>query len=267
MSNIRNDGIEGFAELFRALANPSWLRIFLRLATCCEPGVRCGGEERLRACVGEVGRDLGIAPSTVSHQSRVEKKGIPRMSNGCSDKPQQADCCPTGGCCSPSPAATGKWKTVVFVLIVLAAVGVAAHSLLTRPSSAPPGGAAAEAQAALAALEGVSAALAEHDFLFVILPDVDDDAAAQAAGHVAAAVASIQAKGVRVGTLTLSREDIEFVDAAEAFAVDTFPAVVALKKGCGRAVVQGEITEASLLRAYAEACAPACGSGSGPCCP
>jgi ArsR family transcriptional regulator len=54
--------------VFRALSNPQRLRIFLRLAACCGPGVCCGADiAEARRCVGELGRDLGIAASTVSH--------------------------------------------------------------------------------------------------------------------------------------------------------------------------------------------------------
>lgn len=56
--------------MFKALSNPNRLRIFLRLASCCPPkpvqgiGLRSG---EACACVGDLGRDLGIVPSTVSH--------------------------------------------------------------------------------------------------------------------------------------------------------------------------------------------------------
>jgi ArsR family transcriptional regulator len=56
--------------MFKALSNPNRLRIFLKLSTCCPPKRK--GSIPLRsgeacACVGELGKDLGIVPSTVSH--------------------------------------------------------------------------------------------------------------------------------------------------------------------------------------------------------
>ncbi len=51
--------------MFRALANPHRLGIFLDLASCCRPGEACAPDAR--SCVGELGGDLGLAPSTVSH--------------------------------------------------------------------------------------------------------------------------------------------------------------------------------------------------------
>ncbi len=52
--------------MFKALANPHRLRIFIRLAQCCtEPG--CCDIHSISTCVGDLGADLGIVPSTVSH--------------------------------------------------------------------------------------------------------------------------------------------------------------------------------------------------------
>ncbi|MBI5636991.1 MAG: helix-turn-helix transcriptional regulator [Nitrospinae bacterium] len=56
------------AAAFGALSNPHRLEAFLRLLDCCPPGTACSidsGEAAL--CVGELGKGLGIAPSTLSH--------------------------------------------------------------------------------------------------------------------------------------------------------------------------------------------------------
>jgi len=52
--------------MFKALGNPHRLAIFQRLITCCEPGTVCVMDAAMRT-VGEIGEDLSIAPSTVSH--------------------------------------------------------------------------------------------------------------------------------------------------------------------------------------------------------
>ena len=59
--------------MFKALANPHRLRLFRRLVSCCEPGTRCraGASTSASACVGALGAELDIAPSTVSHHIRV----------------------------------------------------------------------------------------------------------------------------------------------------------------------------------------------------
>ena len=82
MSNYRDTQIRQFAEVFKALSNPNRLRMFLHLATCCVPGtvtsVDAGTETS--ACVGDLGRDLDIVPSTVSHHIKeLHRAGLIRM--------------------------------------------------------------------------------------------------------------------------------------------------------------------------------------------
>jgi ArsR family transcriptional regulator len=66
MSNNESD-IEQLAAKFKALSNPQRLRIFLRLATYCLPGCCASKPASIRRCVGDLGSDLGLAASTVSH--------------------------------------------------------------------------------------------------------------------------------------------------------------------------------------------------------
>lgn len=66
-SGFRAKGGEDLARALKALANPHRLAILTRLVGCCAPGTVCRGDMRRLPCVGELGRDLGIVPSTVSH--------------------------------------------------------------------------------------------------------------------------------------------------------------------------------------------------------
>ncbi len=88
MSNCLNTNVAKFAEMFKALSNPNRLKIFLRLISCCQPGTRseiktfinCGIESKGCACVGELGEDLGIVPSTISHHIKeLRQAGLIRM--------------------------------------------------------------------------------------------------------------------------------------------------------------------------------------------
>lgn len=71
MSNNTTLGVERFAEMFKALSNPNRLRIFMRLVSCCVPGtttdIQVDTDSEGCACVGDLGKDLGIVPSTISH--------------------------------------------------------------------------------------------------------------------------------------------------------------------------------------------------------
>jgi ArsR family transcriptional regulator len=84
MSNYRAKNIEKFAEMFKALSNPNRLKIFLRLVSCCQPGtitsIKNSAEPEGCACVGELGQDLGIVPSTISHHIKeLRQAGLIRM--------------------------------------------------------------------------------------------------------------------------------------------------------------------------------------------
>jgi DNA-binding transcriptional ArsR family regulator len=84
MSNSQKEAVHRWAEVFKALANPNRLQIFLRLVSCCPPGTKCSSGAAISRCVGELGQDLEIDPSTVSHHLkelrraeliRVERRG------------------------------------------------------------------------------------------------------------------------------------------------------------------------------------------------
>lgn len=81
MSNYRSK--VHLAEIFKALSNPHRLEIFYRLSTCCEPGTACS-IDATRMCVSDIGSDMDIAASTLSHHIkeltragllRTERKG------------------------------------------------------------------------------------------------------------------------------------------------------------------------------------------------
>ena len=79
MSNYKKDEVHRFAEVFKALSNPNRLHIFLRLVSCCPPGTKCI-TDAAGQCVGDLGRDLEIDPSTVSHHLKeLRRSGLIRM--------------------------------------------------------------------------------------------------------------------------------------------------------------------------------------------
>jgi len=84
MSNYQDEDIQKFAEIFKALSNPNRLKIFLRLISCCQPGALTTIKESVEpegcACVCELGQDLGIVPSTISHHIKeLRQAGLIRM--------------------------------------------------------------------------------------------------------------------------------------------------------------------------------------------
>ncbi len=66
MSNYRTDD-NTLSSAFKALSNPNRLAIFRRLLTCCEIGTSCELEQCMKVVVGDLGKDINIAASTLSH--------------------------------------------------------------------------------------------------------------------------------------------------------------------------------------------------------
>ena len=65
MSKYNNHPLAQLSDIFKALGNPTRLQIFLRLASWSRSGNT--SEKKRGNYVGELGRDLAVAPSTLSH--------------------------------------------------------------------------------------------------------------------------------------------------------------------------------------------------------
>jgi DNA-binding transcriptional ArsR family regulator len=74
MSNNKDKKLEEFADIFKALSNPNRLKIFKQLTSCCTPGTVCVLDSSNTAFVGELGKQVDIAPSTVSHHIKELKR-------------------------------------------------------------------------------------------------------------------------------------------------------------------------------------------------
>ena len=81
MSNVLNTDIQRLAEIFNALSNPHRLSIFIRLACrSTTRGTDGTPDDQVCECVGALGKDLGIAPPTVSHHIKeLYRAGLIRM--------------------------------------------------------------------------------------------------------------------------------------------------------------------------------------------
>jgi DNA-binding transcriptional ArsR family regulator len=81
MSKYDNYDAHRYAAMFKALSNPHRLNVFMRLASsCCLEGQSCSGDDQICECVGVLGKDLGISPSTVSHHLKeLQRSGLIKM--------------------------------------------------------------------------------------------------------------------------------------------------------------------------------------------
>jgi len=80
MSNNRTISLHGYADMFKALSNPNRLQIFLSLTRCCQPGTVCSTEDIGVRCVGDLGAEVNIAASTLSHHIKeLHRAGLIEM--------------------------------------------------------------------------------------------------------------------------------------------------------------------------------------------
>lgn len=90
MSNYQTIESDKIAESFKALSNPNRLQIFQRLLTCCEPGTVCSSDTLTSLCVGELGEELDVAPSTLSHHIKeLQRAGLIKTLR----KGKNVECC------------------------------------------------------------------------------------------------------------------------------------------------------------------------------
>ncbi len=66
--------------MFKALSNPNRLQIFLQLTQCCTPGTVCQEDDINVRCVGDLGSNLDVAASTLSHHIKeLHRAGLINM--------------------------------------------------------------------------------------------------------------------------------------------------------------------------------------------
>jgi len=76
---VESADLEWLADVFKALSHPHRLRIFLRLAASCPAQSRHGQPPESPLGVGDLGEDLDLAPSTLSHHIKeLRQAGIIR---------------------------------------------------------------------------------------------------------------------------------------------------------------------------------------------
>lgn len=185
-------------------------------------------------------------------------------------------------------------KLAIFILVLSAAAAVAVHSFLgksgsstdspaqqftaithgespTAPAAQNPGGNDVQEESksvvcgiTLDSMAALNQVAADKDFVFILLPGESKEAAQAAAKKVDEALKKISAKGVRVASFTLGKDAQDYAELVKGLSIESLPSIVALGRGCGAAVVSGEVTEAKLLRAFVLASTPSCGTPCGP---
>jgi len=80
MSKYENKALEEAASVFKALSNDNRLKIFLRVAKCCMPGSTDYEAAPAGCCVGDLGKDIAVSPSTLSHHLKeLNRSGLVQL--------------------------------------------------------------------------------------------------------------------------------------------------------------------------------------------
>ena len=176
------------------------------------------------------------------------------------------------------------WKIAGFTLGILLIAAATTYALTTRNSAASSGPLtngtvpsistntvkSAPSTMGIGDLkwtQNLTAKFTNHDFIFVILPENDSNSTETLINRVSDAAAKIEARGVRVETITLSPDDPEFSITLQRLAIGQLPAVLAISITGNGAIMTGDITEGKLLQTYLTASQPVCvPGGSSGCC-
>ena len=223
----------------------------------------------------------------------------------CATEDAAATCCqPEAGnvssCCNPGEASWKKGKTLVSVIIIMAAIGVGANSFLSGNSAQSYTTVPAKSFSAglteiptvtaensyqgkpqtkpeeislnrvLDSLQSLDTLAADKDVVFLVLPGEAQISSLAIPKQLGTVANNLWKSGQKVAVFTLKSSSPDHNQLVRHFSVKTFPSVVILGRQGSASAVAGDITEAGLYNAFVLASKPAscCPTqGSASCCP
>ena len=221
----------------------------------------------------------------------------------CATEDSGTACCqPAAGnassCCTPGEASWKKGKTLISVIIIMAAIGVGANSFLSGNSAQSYTTVPAKSFSAglteipavtadtpgkpqtkqeeislnrvLDSLQSLDVLAADKDVVFLVLPGEAQISSLAVPKQLGAVANNLWKSGQKVAVFTVKSSTPDHKQLVRHFSVNTFPCVVILGRQGSASAVAGDITEARLYNAFvlastAASCCPAQGSAS--CCP
>jgi hypothetical protein len=223
----------------------------------------------------------------------------------CASEDAASTCCqPAAGnvssCCAPGTASWKNGKTLVSVIIIMAAIGVGANSFLNGNSAQSYTTVPAKSFSAgltetpavtadnssqgkpqtkqeeipltgvLDSLQSLDTLAADKDVVFLVLPGEAQISSPAVPKQVGTVANNLWKTGQKVAVFTLKSSSPDHNQLVRHFSVKAFPSVVILGRQGSASAVAGDITEAGLYNAFVVAsksvsCCPTQGSAS--CCP
>ena len=197
------------------------------------------------------------------------------------DKTEKNDCCPddssrqtcfspfekdkSGSCCS---GAIPREKMFVFVIIMLAAIGVGGYSLVMKTDPPPDKQSTGTAKVlcgipTLDSIKTLKKLVVGKKVLFLLLPGKEEKPPLVLFQQVESYVKKLTTQGKQVVALTMQEHAEGYDEVVRQFSVKSFPSVVVWGAGCKSSTLSTDITESKLLRAFVMATTPV----SSGCCP
>lgn len=164
------------------------------------------------------------------------------------------DCSNDPACCAPSPSGLSRaWKTGIFTIVILVAVGISAYSLFWHDPGNNVGGCgfgAGGCETGCAILTGIPTLdqqLIGVDFGLVVIPA--ETGSSETSAAIGGVAARLMAASARFRVINLSDDDPTTRKVIDKYALAAFPSVVALGGTNSAVFVGDEITEETLWQA------------------
>jgi len=227
----------------------------------------------------------------------------PERKSCCEANDAAATCCETeagnvSSCCSPKDRLGSKSKLLISAIIIIAAIGVGANSLVRGTSAqtfntgpvkslsagltqipamaleknyqGKPQAQQMSLDRVLDSLQSLDTLAADKDVVFLVLPGAAGISSVSVPKQVGAVASNLWNSGQRIAVFTLRIGTSDHDRLVRHFSVKDFPCVVVLGRQGQPSAVAGDITEAGLYSAFVLASTPnsCCPGQSNPsCCP
>jgi hypothetical protein len=222
----------------------------------------------------------------------------------CADGDAAVVCCqPAAGsvssCCAPGAVPGKKWKILISVVIIVAAIGVGANSVLNGnlaqsyttvpaksfstgltqvPPQTPEIVSEDKSQTkkeeialnqVLDSLESLDTLAADKEVVFLVLPGVAQVYSFEVPKALGMVASNLWKSGQKIAVFTLKRGASDYNRIIGQFAVKTFPSILVVGRQGSPSIVSDDISEARLYNAFllASQSISCCPTGSASCCP
>lgn len=141
-------------------------------------------------------------------------------------------------------------QTIVFVVVMLLAVAVAAYSLYYKESTETSCGTLPVSFEGISGTPALADELLGYEFAIVILKTDETAFTSEMNDAVVEASATAKAGGIRTNILRLNSEHAAFDALVIQYEIEDFPAVLVLGEDSTVVILSNDITEESMMSAY-----------------